>query len=559
MKRRTKIVSYSILWAIGMLLFISTAGADIIYVDAGAPAGGDGTSWARAFRDIQTAVNHASPVWMQCTAPEDQIWIKKGLYRIRREIVIDRVVTIYGGFNGTEADPSERDYWSNQSIVDGVNMTRCFHIFSYCVVDGLIIRRGAAQFGGGIYIDSRPVQCDRNTLTTTIRNCRITYNKATTGAGVYDFESDAVFDNCRLDNNIADSEGGGIFLDGSSAEIIETAFKSNEANLGGGMAGWEASPQVIGCLFRGNTAIDCGGGMNNSGGYPYVLNSIFLENTAKSDSTYTFTGGGGINNAYAHPKIINCIFSENTAGKYGGGVLNYVSFEESAITSCTFNKNAAGISGGGLATGFSEIFELSVTNSIFWENSAEPIYTMAGLPPVVTYCDVQGGYGVAGDHNIDKNPRLVSPATGDFHLNAKSPCIDAGDNYAPYLYRRDFEGDRRRIDDPYTTDTGNGKRPITDMGADEYSPDTIIKSTSLTIKPTVLKKSGINQRRSPIKMGLFSMTEDRPFLFIPIGVAFPLWHGCVPRRADAEKKKAQAAFVAAAGLASPVALTDAKH
>lgn len=480
MKKSTKIVNCTIFWAIGMLLFISTAGADIIYVDVGAPAGGDGSSWIKAFRDIQTAVDHASPIWYECMAPEDQIWIRKGLYRIETEIVVDRAVTIYGGFDGTETDPSERDYWSNTSIVDGMDMTRCFHIISYCVIDGLIIRQGNAKFGGGILIESKPVQCDLYTLTVTLRNCRLTYNKATTGAGVYDLESDAVFDNCRVDTNTAESEGGGIFLDKSSAEIIETAFKSNEADIGGGISGWDASPQVIGCLFRGNLAIDCGGGMNNSGGYPYVLNSIFLENSAKSSSPYTFTGGGGINNAYSHPKIINCIFSANTSGKYGGGVLNYVSFEESAITSCTFYKNDAGISGGGLATGFSEKFALPVTNSIFWENSAEPIYTMAALPPVVTYCDVQGGYGAAGDHNIDKNPRLVSPATGDFHLNAKSPCIDAGDNYAPYLYLYDFEGDKRRIDDPYTTDTGNGKKPITDMGADEYLPDTILKGFSLT-------------------------------------------------------------------------------
>jgi len=79
---------------------------------------------------------------------------------------------------------------------------------------------------------------------------------------------------------------------------------------------------------------------------------------------------------------------------------------------------------------------------------------------------VEGGY--PGTGNIEANPQFIDPATGDFHLQADSPCIDAGDNSAPALPANDFEGDARKIDAPTVADTGNGTPPIVDMGADEY-------------------------------------------------------------------------------------------
>jgi hypothetical protein len=116
----------------------------------------------------------------------------------------------------------------------------------------------------------------------------------------------------------------------------------------------------------------------------------------------------------------------------------------------------------------------TVTNCIFWGGFDQDMITYDTETPVVTYSAFElavpswAGTGKIAIGGTD--PLFVSPAGGDFHLKASSPCIDSGNNSAPYLPATDIDGDDRRIDDPAFADTGNGSAPIVDMGADEYSP-----------------------------------------------------------------------------------------
>jgi len=92
-----------------------------------------------------------------------------------------------------------------------------------------------------------------------------------------------------------------------------------------------------------------------------------------------------------------------------------------------------------------------------WDDWPDEIYDDGTSNTDVNYSDVEGGTGQSwfGTGCIDKDPCFVDAAGGDFHLLVGSPCIDAGDNFAPSLPATDFEGDTRII---------NG---IVDMGADE--------------------------------------------------------------------------------------------
>lgn len=98
---------------------------------------------------------------------------------------------------------------------------------------------------------------------------------------------------------------------------------------------------------------------------------------------------------------------------------------------------------------------------MIWDTpDASPVYTYSVIPP--------GGHK-PGTNIINSDPMFVDEANGDLHLKSSSPCIDAGDNLAPYLPATDIDGDARKIDDPAVVDTGNGTAPIVDMGAYEFA------------------------------------------------------------------------------------------
>ncbi|WP_400078700.1 BspA family leucine-rich repeat surface protein [Winogradskyella sp. R77965] len=78
------------LLAVLLTLSVSSLLATNIYVDQSAPAGGDGSSWANAFQDIQSAVDVA--------AADDTIFIAAGIYRPESEIDITVPLSIKGGY-----------------------------------------------------------------------------------------------------------------------------------------------------------------------------------------------------------------------------------------------------------------------------------------------------------------------------------------------------------------------------------------------------------------------------------------------------------------------------
>lgn len=65
-------------------------------------------------------------------------------------------------------------------------------------------------------------------------------------------------------------------------------------------------------------------------------------------------------------------------------------------------------------------------NTILWADNAQngsEIYASSGSP-AFTYCDIQGGWSGIG--NINANPLFIDHSNGNYHLQATSPCIDAG-------------------------------------------------------------------------------------------------------------------------------------
>jgi len=69
-----------------------------------------------------------------------------------------------------------------------------------------------------------------------------------------------------------------------------------------------------------------------------------------------------------------------------------------------------------------------VSNDIIY-GSSNIVYLDESSTIQVSYSDIEGGW--EGEGNIDADPLFVAPDSGDFHLQATSPCIDAGDPSSP--------------------------------------------------------------------------------------------------------------------------------
>ena len=445
----------------------ATAGA-VWYVNGDLGTSGGGTNWNTAFLTIQEAINAASE--------GDEIWIKKGTYPLSTQITVDTSVDIYGGFAGSETQRDERDWSTNVTSIDGQDSVyHCFYITADTIIDGLTITGGNAngdvpdQRGGGIYIYQ---------ASPTITNCTLTGNSAEFGGGIYNrrsspsimncifmenaavnyggaienYQSSPAIDKCIISENTA-QKGGGIYNDQSSPTISDcTLSKNNSTESGGGIYSRESSPIITNCNFKDN-ASDFGGGILNGAESPSkIISCSFNGNTAA-------TSGGGMYIDTSSPAITNCILSDNSA-TYGGALYNDNS--SPVMVNCTLSENSAINCGGGMRN--KNASTANITNCILWANTApdDPeIYNDDTSTPIITSCNIQGGY--VGQGNINSDPLFVSPSNGDFHLTATSPCIDTGTNSAPAIPDTDFEGDPRILDGD------NDGAATVDMGADEYT------------------------------------------------------------------------------------------
>jgi hypothetical protein len=294
-------------------------------------------------------------------------------------------------------------------------------------------------------------------------------NASTTdGGGIYCNGASPMITNCNISGNYATSiplgqSGGGMYNENASPTVTRCSFSANTASFsGGGMHNENASPTVTHCSFTENDGGQRGGGMYNSASSPTVTSCTFSDNEASTGTC------GGMYNSNSSPTLVNCIFDSNDdGGSYGYDMVNDGGSASPKVTNCTF-YNGSTPSMDNISSA-----KPTVTNCIFWGGFVDPMITYGTETPVVTYSafevDVPSWAGT-GNISIPYGYKLfVSTAGGDFHLEASSPCIDAGNNSAPYLPATDIDGDERRIDDPAVDDTGNGIAPIVDMGADEFA------------------------------------------------------------------------------------------
>ncbi|MBN2536970.1 right-handed parallel beta-helix repeat-containing protein [candidate division WOR-3 bacterium] len=234
--------------------------------------------------------------------------------------------------------------------------------------------------------------------------------------------------------NGSGTNGGGIHCWGGSALIRDNIIEDNftTADGGGVMIQFGAKPTVVGNVIRRNRTNIWGGGVYvHDGCSPVVERNVIYDNGAITDRPAGFTGPGTCCGRVLGPGA--------TAGGYdcrGGGVLvtNYTGAPMAPIVvNNTIDGNEAQASGGGIYVNHAPA---DVRNNIVTASAPAGVHT-DGPELTIAYNDAWGngtnisGSTREGQGSISACPMYADSAGDDFHLQAGSPCIDAGDPASP--------------------------------------------------------------------------------------------------------------------------------
>ena len=203
---------------------------------------------------------------------------------------------------------------------------------------GNTVSGATASQGGALHIDTDA--SDSSVAAVTITGSTFTDNKAegTNGWGgaIYN-AGDLNIDNTTFENNIADAQGGAIFVHPEG--ILNTAnssFTGNQGTAGGAIAVFGdngATPEhtITNTTFEGNKAFREGDKPGKGGAIAVLkMDSPSGEGyTTKLNLTdVTFTGnasngsGGAIHNESGTLALSGTSFTDNTAGTLGGAIYN---------------------------------------------------------------------------------------------------------------------------------------------------------------------------------------------------------------------------------------------
>ena len=457
----------------------------VLFVDADAVGANTGGSWTDAFVDLQDALERMDTLNSDGTGSNNvyNIWIAEGTYRPSAELepgdprsasfsLVDRV-TLYGGFEGTEAELSERDLSGHTTTLSGDlgivgdDVDNAYTVV-YCGegvtagVDGVTVTGGNADTdekseGGGIHNTGGSLS-----ITDSI----IVRNFARSGGALRNKLGTAILERVKIADNVA-WWGGGVANDGSFI-AANCQISRNNAYGGGWRAAWggavfnSGTTLIVNSLIAGNRSTLSGGGVYSTG-TTRLENSVLVGNISERggaicprlgsvevvSSTVTHNVGGGII-LYPHgisPTIVrNSIVAKNIY-KPGSSMVDIFSYELSASNSLI----GVGPSNSELADGI----DGNIVGTV--DSPVDPLFVRDPNP------------------GPDEEWGTEDDDYGDLRLRPDSPAVDAGDNALLPADTADLDDDAD-TQEPLPLDYGGYERVvngIVDMGAHEFGADFI--------------------------------------------------------------------------------------
>ena len=251
------------------LLMLANGASQVAHADPGTQfvkVGGSGTLCAQAQPcDLQMALAQA--------ISGDVIYVAGGTYTGSggAVVTVTKNITLYGGWDGATTAPPIRDPAAYPTVLDGENQRRGVYvgIGGALTLDGFTVTRGhSGCCCGGIAADL---------ASLTVRNCQITGN-STSG------------------------DGGGVFVNGGTAQILSNRIVSNTATWTGGLRiANDADVTVIGNEIRYNVAQVASGGIEVGccgGSAPLIARNLIADN----NGGYR---GGGVRVNETHAQLVN--------------------------------------------------------------------------------------------------------------------------------------------------------------------------------------------------------------------------------------------------------------
>lgn len=343
----------------------------VIYVNQRAAGANDGSSWANAYTDLQSALAIT-------TIHDDQIWVAAGTYNASstgNQAATFRLISgvaIYGGFGGSETSLNQRDPAAHPTILSGdlgnddppgaptyasvqsAMADNSYHVVTADGVDAATVLDGLTIAGGNSYADPQSLL------------------------------------------------GGGLLNRNGAPTIRNVIFRNNAGGQGGGIANIDGAPTFHNVVFSQNHAAD-GASMYNQG------SSLTLDGVMFRENTTSFGYCAGIFNQSSHLSLRNVAFILNDSYWGAGGIENHDS--DGTLEDVTFESNQGDI--GGMLNASSSPTLRRIT---FKDNRARNTWGGGGMynqnsSPVLTdvvFVGNQSNYGGGGMYNMRSNPTLVN-------------------------------------------------------------------------------------------------------------------------------------------------------